>query len=116
MSGYDAGILTQQFRPDLIVLDLGLPGLDGLTVLGRLHEAGSPSRVLILTARGEVEHRVQAVFDLALRAVIDFVGEQNMHEGDVFLLNYPYWSSAPTLEHLEHSTRMTRPWMSLWPP
>ena len=48
-------------RPDLIVLDLGLPGLDGLTVLGRLHEAGSPSRVLILTARGEVEHRVKGL-------------------------------------------------------
>lgn len=36
--------------------------------------------------------------DLALRAVIDFIGEQNMREGDVFLLNYPYWSSAHTLD------------------
>jgi DNA-binding response OmpR family regulator len=47
--------------PDLIVLDLGLPGLDGLTVLARLREAGSPARVLILTARGEVEHRVKGL-------------------------------------------------------
>src|SRR5450759_1241013 len=43
--------------PDLIVLDLNLPGLDGLSVLARLREANSPARVLILTARGEVEHR-----------------------------------------------------------
>ena len=47
--------------PDLIVLDLNLPGLDGLSVLGRLREANSPSRVLILTARGEVEHRVKGL-------------------------------------------------------
>jgi DNA-binding response OmpR family regulator len=47
--------------PDLIVLDLGLPGLDGLSVLARLREASSPARVLILTARGEVEHRVKGL-------------------------------------------------------
>lgn len=47
--------------PDLIVLDLNLPGLDGLAVLARLREAHSPARVLILTARGEVEHRVKGL-------------------------------------------------------
>src|SRR5258708_6616970 len=44
--------------PDLILLDLNLPGIDGLSVLARLREAKSSARVLILTARGEVEHRV----------------------------------------------------------
>jgi DNA-binding response OmpR family regulator len=43
------------------VLDLNLPGLDGLSVLARLREANSPARVLILTARGEVEHRVKGL-------------------------------------------------------
>lgn len=47
--------------PDLIVLDLNLPTLDGLTVLARLREAKNPARVLILTARGEVEHRVKGL-------------------------------------------------------
>ena len=46
---------------DLIVLDLNLPTLDGLSVLARLRQAGSPARVLILTARGEVEHRVKGL-------------------------------------------------------
>src|SRR4051812_47847300 len=47
--------------PDLIVLDLNLPGLDGFSVLAKLREAKSPSRVLILTARGEVEHRIKGL-------------------------------------------------------
>ena len=47
--------------PDLVVLDLGLPGLDGLTVLARLRAAGSPARVIILTARGEVGDRVKGL-------------------------------------------------------
>jgi DNA-binding response OmpR family regulator len=50
-----------EHAPDLIVLDLNLPGLEGLSVLAGLKKAGSPSRVLILTARGEVEHRVRGL-------------------------------------------------------
>ena len=47
--------------PDLIVLDLNLPGLDGRSVLARLRQAKCPARVLILTARGAVEYRVQGL-------------------------------------------------------
>ncbi len=47
--------------PDLVVLDLGLPGLDGLGVLAKLRQAQSLARILILTARGEVEHRVKGL-------------------------------------------------------
>jgi len=46
---------------DLIVLDLNLPGLDGFGVLAKLREVQIPSRVLILTARGEVESRVKGL-------------------------------------------------------
>lgn len=47
--------------PDLIVLDLNLPSLDGMSVLARLREANNPARVLILTARAEVEHRIKGL-------------------------------------------------------
>jgi len=47
--------------PDLIILDLNLPGMDGLAVLAGLRAANSPSRVIILTARGEVGHRVKGL-------------------------------------------------------
>ena len=43
---------------DLIVLDLGLPGMDGFEVLRRMRAQHVTSRVLILTARGQVNDRV----------------------------------------------------------
>lgn len=56
--GLEAALLDS---PDLIVLDLSLPELDGFSVLARLREVQSPSRVLILTARGQVEDRVKGL-------------------------------------------------------
>src|SRR3954469_8355917 len=47
--------------PDLVLLDLNLPGLDGMSVLARLRQAQSGARVLILTARGEVGDRVKGL-------------------------------------------------------
>jgi DNA-binding response OmpR family regulator len=43
---------------DLVTLDLGLPGMDGLTFLRRLRAKGNAIPVLVLTARGEVADRV----------------------------------------------------------
>src|SRR4051812_10327732 len=43
---------------DVIVLDLMLPELDGLSVLGRLRARGVESAVLILTAKDTVDDRV----------------------------------------------------------
>ena len=45
-------------RYDLIVLDVMLPGIDGFEVLKRLRSAKIDTRILILTARGEVSDRV----------------------------------------------------------
>jgi DNA-binding response OmpR family regulator len=46
---------------DVIVLDLMLPGLDGLTVLQELRRAGVATHVLVLTARDAVEDRVRGL-------------------------------------------------------
>jgi DNA-binding response OmpR family regulator len=43
---------------DLLVLDIGLPRIDGFEVLRRLRSRHVPSRILILTARGQVTDRV----------------------------------------------------------
>jgi len=44
--------------PDVIVLDLGLPGLDGLSVCRRMREKGLSAPILVLTARDAVADRV----------------------------------------------------------
>jgi DNA-binding response OmpR family regulator len=46
---------------DVIVLDLMLPGMDGLTLLKRLREEGKNTHVLILTAKDTVEDRVRGL-------------------------------------------------------
>jgi two-component system, OmpR family, response regulator MprA len=50
--------LTRDRQPELIVLDLMLPGIDGLEVLRRLRAAGDATPVLMLTARDAVDDRV----------------------------------------------------------
>ncbi len=46
---------------DLVVLDIGLPGLDGLSVLKRLRSRGRTVPVMILTARDDVSDRVRGL-------------------------------------------------------
>src|SRR5678815_3931218 len=47
--------------PEIIVLDLNLPGLDGLELLAQLKKGQCPSRVIILTARGDVASRIKGI-------------------------------------------------------
>ena len=49
---------ARQTAPDLIILDLMLPGMDGYRVLRQLRDDGLSMPVLILTARGEEADKV----------------------------------------------------------
>jgi DNA-binding response OmpR family regulator len=49
------------FLPDIVVLDLGLPRLDGLDVAKRLRQDGDDVPILILTARDALESRVEGL-------------------------------------------------------
>jgi two-component system alkaline phosphatase synthesis response regulator PhoP len=59
-NGLDALEIAKQQQPDLIILDLMLPGLDGLEVCTRIRQnrAGKDPYILMLTARGEEIDRV----------------------------------------------------------
>ncbi len=48
-------------KPDAVVLDVGMPGMDGLEVCRRLRSAGNRVPVLILTARESVEDRIDGL-------------------------------------------------------
>jgi two-component system OmpR family response regulator len=55
----DAVLATQAF--DLVILDLGLPKLDGFEVLKRLRRRGGTTPVLVLTARDTLDDRVKGL-------------------------------------------------------
>ena len=54
---YQAG----QFNYDLAMIDLGLPGLGGLELIGELRQRGKTFPILILTARGNWQDKVEGL-------------------------------------------------------
>lgn len=58
MNGRDAVKAAQSFRPDVVLLDVMLPDLDGFDVLRRLRGEGSKVPVLFLTAKDATEDKV----------------------------------------------------------
>ena len=59
--GEQAVLGARQERFDMIILDVGLPGIDGFEVLRRLRAAGDRTPVLVLTARDALDDRVHGL-------------------------------------------------------
>jgi DNA-binding NarL/FixJ family response regulator len=59
-TGHEAIQQVAELHPDVLVLDLRLPDLDGLEVLRRLQEADDPIRVVILSLWDNIEYRRSA--------------------------------------------------------
>jgi len=60
-NGLAALELARSFRPDLLVLDVMMPGLDGFGVVRRLRSEGSRTPVVFLTAKDATEDKVQGL-------------------------------------------------------
>ena len=60
-TGADALNKVRETSPDLLVLDVMMPGLDGFAVAQQLRSAGNPVPVLFLTAKDATEDRVQGL-------------------------------------------------------
>jgi two-component system, OmpR family, response regulator PhoP len=56
--GEEGLFLAREYPVDLIIVDLGLPKLNGLTIVQRLRQEGSTLPILILTARGSWQDKV----------------------------------------------------------
>jgi two-component system, OmpR family, response regulator len=60
-SGDEADILLQRSQISMLVLDIGLPGIDGFEVVRRLRARSNAIPVLLLTARNAVSDRVRGL-------------------------------------------------------
>lgn len=60
-TGAEALARLRSSTPDLVVLDLALPDIDGLDILRRLREEKTPVSVIILTARADVDDLVDGL-------------------------------------------------------
>ena len=52
---------VRQFRPDVLILDILMPGKDGLAVLRELRQMESPTRVILLTAAIDEDNLLEAM-------------------------------------------------------
>jgi DNA-binding NarL/FixJ family response regulator len=59
--GEEALALAARLSPDLVLLDLTMPGMDGLTALPRLRDLAPASEVVVLTASGTEENLLAAI-------------------------------------------------------
>ena len=60
-NGEVADDILQYQSYDAIILDIGLPGMDGIAVLAALRKRGDKTPVLMLTARSQIEDRIDAL-------------------------------------------------------
>jgi two-component system, OmpR family, alkaline phosphatase synthesis response regulator PhoP len=91
---------ARQHPPDLLVLDLMLPRLDGYTVLECLRSEGFAAPVLILTARGEETDKVRGFRAGADQYMVKPFGLLELLERVRLLLRRWHPSGAPELEVL----------------
>ena len=59
--GEEAVALCVELRPDVLLLDLSMPDLDGIEVTRRLHELAPDTAVVVMTAHGSVRSAVEAM-------------------------------------------------------
>jgi DNA-binding NarL/FixJ family response regulator len=60
-SGEEAVVQAKSLRPDLMLLDLSMPGMDGLTALPMLHDAAPEAEIVVLTASEEESNLLAAI-------------------------------------------------------
>jgi DNA-binding NarL/FixJ family response regulator len=60
-SGTEALALTLKLHPDVVVLDISMPGVSGLEVAGRLRASSPETRILILSMHDQAEYVLESV-------------------------------------------------------
>ena len=105
--GLQAVEQAKELHPDVVLLDLSMPGLDGLGALRKMQQLGLSSRPLILTMHAENEYLLEVLesggYGYVLKQAVDkdlFEAVRTVAAGDVFL--YPAATSLLLSHYLDH--------------
>ncbi len=92
-SGEDALEKCERWRPDIVLLDIQLPGMDGIDVARKLFEAAGSAPVIVLTSSRDAED-----YGARLRALPDavFIGKTDL-SSDAFAAAIEPSTSGPGL-------------------
>ncbi|MBA3917240.1 MAG: response regulator transcription factor [Gemmatimonadaceae bacterium] len=103
-SGETALELIEGERPDLVVLDLNMPGIDGLETLRRVRARGLPTKVLVLSMHDEAHLVSQALQSGANGYLLkDSMDDELFHAIDAVLRGQRYLAAAIDRVRLQES-------------
>ncbi|WHH59116.1 response regulator transcription factor [Petroclostridium sp. X23] len=60
-NGEEAVKLAMEIKPDVILMDINMPNLNGIQAIAQLKEKGCPSRIIMLTIHAEREYLIKTV-------------------------------------------------------
>ena len=91
-NGKEVSEVVEEYRPDILLLDLTISSLDGLTVLRRLRHSGATTKVIVLAAPEDKAQFVQAMKFGACGIVLKQTGDEllfksirKVHAGEIWL-------------------------------
>ena len=89
-NGVDALQLAREHAPDIVILDIGIPKLDGLEVIARLSTPAVPIKVLVLTSQAPGHFSMRCM----QAGAAGFDGAVECHQGRTFRLQLLSQSGA----------------------
>jgi DNA-binding NarL/FixJ family response regulator len=107
-NGDEALQLSQTLNPDVLLLDINMPGMKAVDVIKMLREQGSPTQVLVLSAYGDSEYVVAALRAGAQGYMMKDEDPSTIIEGIRVVAEGKTWlSSTAAASLVNHSVRLS---------
>ena len=107
-SGSGAAELTERLQPDIVLLDLALPGLNGLEVLREMAAASTRARIVMLTAAIAPADAVQAIHLGAAGVLMKTAATELLYKCIRSVMNGQYWIGRDAIRSLIGALAATR--------